>query len=281
MSFFSAQNLFYPISERFGSILAIFSIFLTFSRKIFFACFSDQKMEKNSKKWKIWKIAKNGPNFKNFEKCPKSFRNWVKPIMGTKNDNFREEFFFARFSDQKLGKISKKKNEKKKFKNFEKGPKLFRNWVKPIMGTKNNIFRENFFSPVFQTKKRKKIQKKWKKNWKIARNGPNFKNFEQCPKSFRNWVKPIMGTKKWDFLGNFSPIFQAKKTRKNFRKKWKKLKKLPKLTQIVQKLGKTNFGHWKMTFFGEIFFAHFSDQKTRKTFKKLKNLNSCQKWPKF
>ena len=27
MSFFSAQNWFYPISERFGSLLAIFQIF--------------------------------------------------------------------------------------------------------------------------------------------------------------------------------------------------------------------------------------------------------------
>ena len=53
------------------------------------------------------------------------------------------------------------------------------------------------------------------------------------------------------------------------------------MPQIVQKLGKTNFGHQKMTFSEKIFFAYFSDQKTRKNFKKMKNFKKFQKGPEF
>ena len=67
---------------------------------------------------------KTRKNFKNFEKCPPNppnFRNWVKPIMGTKNDIFREQFFFAHFSDQKTRKKFKK-NEKKNLKIAKNAP---------------------------------------------------------------------------------------------------------------------------------------------------------------
>ena len=45
MSFFSAQNWFYPISERFGAFLAIFKIFF-----IFFENFSEFFGLKNGRK---------------------------------------------------------------------------------------------------------------------------------------------------------------------------------------------------------------------------------------
>ena len=69
------------------------------------------------------------------------------------------------------------------------------------------------------------------------------KILKNAPKSFRNWVKPILGTKNDIFRENFfSPIFQTKKLGK-ISKKNEKFEKLPKMPQIVQKLGKTNFGH--------------------------------------
>ena len=100
--------------------------FFSDQEKTFFRPFFRPKNSENFQKkwkiWKIWKIAKNGQNFKNFVNCPKSFRNWVKPILGTKNDIFRE-FFFAHFSDQKTEKKKKKKNFFKNEK-FEKLPKM-------------------------------------------------------------------------------------------------------------------------------------------------------------
>ena len=51
------------------------------------------------------------------------------------------------------------------------------------------------------------------------------------------------------------------------------------MPQIVQKLGKTNFGHQKMTFSEKIFFAYFSDQKTRKNFKKSEKFEKLPKMP--
>ena len=76
---------------------------MTLFEKFFFAHFLDQKLGKISKKWKILKSA----NKKNCQKWPKSFRNWVNPILGTKNDIFRE-IFFAHFLDQKNSKKFRK-----------------------------------------------------------------------------------------------------------------------------------------------------------------------------
>ena len=75
---------------------------------------------------------------------------------------------------------------------LKNAPKSFRNWVKPIMGTKKWHFRENFLSPFFQTKKLGKISKKWK-ILKIAKNGPNFKNFEKCPQIVQKLGKTNYG----------------------------------------------------------------------------------------
>ena len=152
---------------------------MTFFEKFFRPFFRPKNSEKFQKNEKFSKIAKNGPNFKN-EKCPKSFRNWVKPILGTK------KWYFSR----------------------------------------------NFFSPIFQTKKLEKISKKWK-IWKIAKNDPN--------------RSEIGKTQFWALKSDifreifFRPFFRPKNS-ENFQKN-EKFEKLPKMTQIVQKLGETNFGH--------------------------------------
>ena len=82
---------------------------MTFFEKIFFAHFSDQKTRKNFKKnEKFEKLPKMAQILKILKNAPKSFRNWVKPIMGTKKWHFSRKFFSPIFQTKKLGKISKK-----------------------------------------------------------------------------------------------------------------------------------------------------------------------------
>ena len=161
-----------------------------FSRNFFSPIFQTKKLEKISKKWKILKSAKK----KNCQKWPKSFRNWVKPILGTKKWPFSRKFFFAHFSDQKTRKTFKKM---KNLKNCQKWPKSFRNWVNQFWALKMTLLEKIFFAH-FSDQETRKTFKKMK----------NLKNCQKWPKTFRNWVNPILGTKKWHFSRNFfSPIF--------------------------------------------------------------------------
>ena len=146
-----------------------------------------------------------------------------------KSDIFREIFFRPFFRPKNSKKLSKKW---KIWKIAENDPNRSKIGWNQFWALKNDPFRENFFSPIFQTKKLGKIFENNEKFQKLPKMAQILKTFEKCPKSFRNWVKPILGTKKWYFPRKF-------------------------------------------------FFAHFSDQKTRKNFKKMKNFKNCQKWPKF
>ena len=63
----------------------------------------------------------------------------------------------------------------------------------------------------------------------------NLKNCQKWPKLFKNWVKPILGTKKWPFSRKlFSAHFSDQETRKNFKKNNEKFQKLPKMAQILK-----------------------------------------------
>ena len=127
---------------------------------------------------------------------------------------FLEKFFSAHFSDQKTRKNFKKSE---KFEKLPKLPHIIQKLGKTNLGTKMTFFEKIFFAH-FSDQKTEKFQKKWK-ILKSSKKGPKFKNCQIWPKSFRIWVKPILGTKKWLFSRIFfRPFFRPKNSEK-FQKK--------------------------------------------------------------